>query len=816
MQEESTLHNSTEKNKVRKHSNFNTESDPVLFFHLLQRNLIWFLLIFAICISSIVLFLRYTTPIYEANLSFQVGSENTANQLLGVGNFQQQNSYAKDIEILKSKLLFKRALKRIPLDISYYNKGQVLNNELYKSSPITVSYKTIDSTILGTPFYIETTDDTHFNLFKNETLIGNYQSNQKIKLPEIEFSIHVNNETSQSLKKIASNNLFFILNDARTIANNYIANLSIISINAGAKTIKISFKDNNPLKARDIVTAIANEYIAYDIEERSKGSKKALEFIDNQLDQYYNKVKGSEKEIENFQTKHNYKGFDLSTVYFDRSNKLENELINIDLQRSVLIEIKKSINSDIGQNDLQNLLPILSGTEYGGKMSSLIAQLKELLLKKDNLSFKVTDNSEIAQTLNHQIEVHRNFLFESINSLIKNLELQRNEVIRKITEIETKYAHIPAKELQYARLQRVLSIDEKFYTMLMEKRTEYSISDAGFVSQHTILDEATTPKSPVFPNEKLFYAFGVLLGFVLSLILLVIKFVLKNTISSIDEILRLSHANIGVLGIIPKYTKNIPISLLIVNKNPKAIIAEAFRAVRSNLQFISNDDGKKLMAITSTISGEGKTFVAINTAGIIAYSGKKVVILDLDMRKPKIHLGFGVENNIGMSTLLIGKAKFQECVHHSELENLDFITSGPIPPNPSELIINGKLEELVEELKTVYDFIIIDNPPIGLVSDAMQMLKKADYPVYVFKNEYSKKYFVNNVDKLILDNGIKNLSIILNAVETGKSGYGYGYGYGYGGGHGYGGGYGYGYGGYYEDEPAEETGFLSKLFSKKS
>ena len=246
-----------------------------------------------------------------------------------------------------------------------------------------------------------------------------------------------------------------------------------------------------------------------------------------------------------------------------------------------------------------------------------------------------------------------------------------------------------------------------------------------------------------------------------------------------------------------------------MNKNPKSIIAESFRAIRSNMQFISGTEGKKLLAVTSTVSGEGKTFCAINIAGIIAYSGKKVVILDLDMRKPKIHLGFGVENTLGMSTLLIKSKEISECIHHSELENLDFITSGPIPPNPSELIINGELEKIVKQLHLIYDFVIIDNPPIGLVSDAMEILKIADYPIYVFKNEYSKKYFVNNVDRLILDNGISKLSIILNAVEHGKSAYGGGYGYGYGGG------YGYGYGGYYEDEPKESHGILSGIFGRK-
>jgi len=188
-----------------------------------------------------------------------------------------------------------------------------------------------------------------------------------------------------------------------------------------------------------------------------------------------------------------------------------------------------------------------------------------------------------------------------------------------------------------------------------------------------------------------------------------------------------------------------------------------------------------------------------------------VVILDLDMRKPKIHLGFGVSNQIGMSTLLIHKNTIQESIHHSELENLDFITSGPVPPNPSELIISGALDTLIEDLKKEYDYIIVDDPPIGLVSDAMETLKKADFPIYVFKNEYSKKYFTNNIDRLILDNGINKLSVILNSVEINKSTYGKGYGaYGYGN-------YGYGYGhGYYDDAPALKQSFIKKFFKNKN
>lgn len=553
-------------------------------------------------------------------------------------------------------------------------------------------------------------------------------------------------------------------------------------LNVSAKTISISFRDNNNKKAADLVTALADEYIIYDVEERSRSSKKVISFIDNQLDKYYNKVKASENKIQYFQKTSKVSSVEeFSSIYSEQMDKLENQLVDIDLQRGILGEIKGAVLGELKQgNIVSSLLPILTGTEYEGGISSLINTLKELLLKRQNLLYEVTSDSEIAKSLDYQIDVQKNILIGSITTLTNKLEKRRKEIIKKANEIEAKYLSVPQKALDYARLQRVLSIDEKFLALLMNKRTEYSISEAGFVSQHTVLSAASIPTIPESPKKRLVLVAGLLVGIILSAILLIIRYLLKNTISSIEEITKLMNASIGILGAIPRYKHNIPVSQLVVDKSPKSIIAESFRSVRTSLKFISGDSDKKIMAITSTISGEGKTFFAINIGGIISLTGKKVVILDLDMRKPKIHLGFEVENERGMSTLLIGKDKIEQCIHHSSLENLDFITSGPVPPNPSELIINGEIDKVIKELKKTYDLIIIDNPPIGLVSDAMEMLQKADYPIYIFKSEYSKKSFIKNVDKLVLEDGISKLAVVLNSVEINRHSYGYGYGYGYG------------------------------------
>ena len=791
-------------NKREPISNFNTELDIILLLKIFKRNLFLFMVIITICVVVSFVYLRYTIPIYQSQLVLQVGSENTANKVLQVDNFSQKEDIAKDVELLKSKLLFKRALSKLQLKVSYYNQGNFLNNELYIGSPMKVNYAIKDSSIVGIPFFIEITKNNKFNLFENETLLGEFEVDTPIKLKQVDLKIQI--DEYEGLKDVKNNKMLFVINNIDDLTSRYISQLNIFPLNPSAKTINISFQDNNSTKAKDIVTSLANEYILYDLEERSKSSKKVIEFLDDQLDKYYNRVKLSENKIQDFQSNNKIGNpQEFSSIYLERLNRFENQLIDIDFQRNVLTEISKSVSGKLNTIDVYNLMPTLTGTEYEASISALITNLQGLLVQKQNLLGEVTISSEASKSLDRKIEIQKEVLFATISSLVVKLDARRKEVSRRVEEIQSKYLNVPANELEYARLQRVLSIDEKFFTLLMEKRTEYSISEAGFVPQHTILDKAVVSSIPISPNKKIILATGILLGIVISLLLLILKYVFKNTISSIDEINRYAHSSAAFLGNIPIYSNEIPVSQLVIDKEPKSVIAEAFRSVRSNLQFISNDENKKIIAITSTISGEGKTFCAINLAGIIALSGKKVVIIDLDMRRPKIHIGFGVKNTCGMSTLLINRNTIEECIHHSELENLDFITSGPIPPNPAELIISDELEKVIEKLKKSYDYIMIDNPPIGLVSDAMETLKKADYPIYVFKNEYSRKNFINNIDKLILENGIKKLSIILNAVDFKDKYYSYGYNYSY------------SYGqknGYYYDSKEKETSMLDKILKK--
>lgn len=798
-------------------TNFSSEFELGLFLYILRKSLIWIFLILFVSFIGSLLYLRYTVPIYKSGLTLQVSSSNTAGKVLNVENIYENDDISASIELLRSKFLLNRAIKSLPLEVSYFNKGQFLTYELYTSCPFKVNFQILDSSVLNKEFLIS---------FKNKieceiTLPGGKNDKPIIAIPGSEIMLDgviINieiidyNEIENLQSEFKKHHFIFNINHPDILTNRYSKNLEIELLNASAKTISIGFKDENPQKTVDVVTALAKEFDNYDLEKKRKSSVKILSFIDDQLDVVYKRMRTSEKSIKSFKKENKIPDVkEYSTAFLEDLNELDKKVIDIDFELEILIEIEKSISNKESEIDIYNLLPILSGTEFEISISSQIRNLHELLLKKEKVLYEVTSDNEMIKSLNFQIEIQKKLLINSILELRQSLLNKREKYRKKIIEVESKFYNVPDQEVEYAQLNRLFATDEKFFTLLLEKRTEYSISEAGFVPQNLVLEKALKPSRPITPNKNLSILSFILGGLSISLILLIVKYLIHNEITSLNEITKHTHASIGILGIVPRYKKEIPLSQLIINENPKSLIAEAFRTIRSNLQFISSSDGAKVMAITSTISGEGKTFIAINLGGIIAFSGKKVIILDLDMRRPKIHSGFSVENTKGMSTLLISKDTIENCVHKSKLENLHFITAGPIPPNPSELIINGKIDSIINELKKSYDVIIIDNPPVGLVTDGISIIQKADYPVYIFRAEYSKKNFIQNVDRLFNEYKLNRLSIILNGVDINKRSYGYNYGYGYGYGYAYSG----SYGAYYEENIGKKTRRKFKNILKK-
>ncbi|HEY0976212.1 MAG TPA: polysaccharide biosynthesis tyrosine autokinase, partial [Flavobacteriales bacterium] len=580
-----------------------------------------------------------------------------------------------------------------------------------------------------------------------------------------------------------------------------------------AKTVSIACRDKNPILARDLAQTMAEAFIEFDVERKSQSAESILRFIESQKADVFEDLRRSEYDLQEFKRDNKVANMEqLVPLLLERTDEYEDELLKLRIEDNLLLEVERSTQGQVEQVDSYTLIPLLVGTSFEQTLAGPIKTLEELLDRKQEYAGEMTPVNEAVMNVERRIALQQRMVLESITTLRSRIASRQHDIEAKIKEYESRFSTVPEKELAYARVARLFNINEKYYTQLLEKDIEYRISRAGFVPENSVLESAVVPLSPLSPDRNLVIISYLATGMIIGFLIVLVRYVLHDNITSLNDIVKASNSSISVLGMIPKYKKEIPVSQLLVDKNPKSLIAESFRSVRTNLDFVDNSPGARIIAVTSTISGEGKTFVAINLAGIISFSGKRVIILDLDMRKPKIHLGFGVDNAMGMSTLLINRNTMDECIQRSAMLNLDLITAGPIPPNPSELIISPRMTDILEELKTRYDVILIDNPPVGLVTDGIAMIQKADIPIYIFRSDYSKKTFVHNADRLINENRISKLSAVLNGVDIDRNKYGYNYGYGYG--YGYGAGY-----GYYEERAntrRPRTGMWDRIKGKSS
>ncbi len=790
----------------KKISPINEDFDFKLMVTIAGKNLLWFAAFMGMAGVIAFLILRYTPATYEPSTVLKISSENNAQNVLGIytnsmNASNNQDPLAGSIELIRSKVIIDRAIRKLPLAISYYSKGTVLINELYQASPFNVEFGIHDSSICGVPILVDFLTDKQVSFSYQQpgtkkTISKKLHLGVWSSLPEFDAKVTVTNlnTITQLQKDLNRDAFYFVLNRYDRISEKVLADLQVTPLNPSARTIQIKLKEENPMKGADIVNAIAHEFSQYDVEKNSEVANKILDFIDNTIIRINSELSQSETSIESFKRRNKIFNPDQAIVEINsQSLSLKQQLMQIETELDFYDKIRKDIQEN---NDLGRFLLTIYGKATDSQLLAQIAKLQDLLQVQEQIRLQATEQSEAYKANALKVKVQQDIIKSTIANEETVIKRQQRKLKEQIGEIETRFGDLPGQQAEFGRLQRLFNINEKFYSLLLEKKAEFSIERAGYVSQHVVLQEARYDSKPVSPNRPLILSACLMVGFISSFILILVRYLLHNEINALEEIGQYTDA--ALLGIIPKYKREIPVSQLLVDKNPKSVMSEAFRSIRTNLQFITSENESKIMAITSTISGEGKTFNAINLAGVIAFSGKKVVIIDLDMRKPKIHLGFNVENNHGISTLLIGKDKPEDCIVHSNLTNLDFITAGPIPPNPAELIINPRMDTLLAYLKDRYDIIIIDLPPVGIVSDGIPVMQRADYPIYILRANYSRKMFIVQINKLMTENKVKNLSVILNGVEMSRIKYGYGYGYSYGYGYGYG--YSYGYGYYDEDE----------------
>lgn len=755
------------------------------------RSLPVIILLIIVSLSISFISLRYTKNLFQSSSIIQLDIKNEA-KVFGFKSFDDDiNNLAREIEIIKSNLFLDLVAEAVKFKVSYYKYGDIIFEERYGNSPFKVHLIDCSTSVLNKPIDINILDEQTYSLSYEigEDIISNtFHFKDTISTRDLSICVNLISGYDFNL----DNRYFFTLNTQHSILNYIKQNLTIEPLDFKAKTITVSFSDYNQKKAQDIVHVVDTMYIYYTQLEKNKANKQKINFLNTQLDQTEDKLTELENYFENFTIDN--KTVDLG-ANLSRSIELLEQLDSQQISVQQKIKAYKEAYEAITKEEVFDLSPI-NMFAFPSELKNEIISLNLLYQEKEILLNSYNENTLAYQKKDQEIAFLKDRLVMHMESSRIKLGETLEEIKTKRKRFEAEFIKLPSKRTEYSKTERYYSLHEEFYLSLIKSKAEFELAQAGTVTDYKILSSASSTSIPISPNKIIYYSIGLLAGLLMSIVFVLLRYLIHNKITSQQELERLSSA--FVLGSVPYYSKEKnPDSRMVVINQLKSEISEAFRSIRTNLEFLNGHGKKPIIAVTSTISGEGKTFVAANLGGIISLLNKRVVLVDLDMRKPRFHEVFeGTDPSKGLSTILINKHEVEECIHKTNLDNLDYIPAGPIPPNPSELILGGQFEVLMKYLENKYDTIIIDTPPVGLVTDGIHALKIATIPIYVVRADYSKKAFIKNINRIVKVHKLTSLSLILNSLRKPSNG-SYGYGYG---------------NGYYEDTPLPKKSNLFRLF----
>jgi capsular exopolysaccharide synthesis family protein len=564
--------------------------------------------------------------------------------------------------------------------------------------------------------------------------------------------------------------------------------------------LKLAMEGTNKDRMVEFLNATVKMLIQRQLDEKNKFAENTINFIDETLLDMEEKLKNSGDDIKEFGKNNDVIDIEEGGITF------KNQLLDYDKEKdgverkiAYLNSLKTYLKNSVDFSKLP--APTIVGIDEDN-INTSVAKLIALSIQRSGLVYSIK-GSLFYERIDNEIQSVKKVLLENANSYKTALDYDLNLVNQKIQKLENEISKLPENKQEWLNLSRKYNLSDNIYNTFLQKRSEASIVQAANLSDIKFIDPAKDVGGGLLgPKTGVNYVLAFFMGLIVPLVIVFFIFFIINSIQNIEYIISQTQLPlIGIVGVKHSETN------LSVFERPKSALSESFRAIRSSLQFLykkQNIEGTKTLMLTSSVSGEGKTFCSLNIATVFALSEKKTIIIGLDLRKPRIFDDFNIQNDLGAVNYLIGQNKLDEVIQHTHIPYLDVITSGPIPPNPSELILGDSMREMIDELKQKYDYIILDTPPVGLVSDALELVQFCDVTLYIVRQNFTKKEMLTLLNNRFKRGELNNISIIFNGYEN-KAKYGVGYGYGYG----YGYSYGYGYGsGYHEDE--EPTGFFAK------
>lgn len=761
----------------------------------------WYVVVISLIVALSIAFYntRYTQKVYPVSASIiikEMQEMGGAELLYKNALIDPYRNYLNEPYIVRSYPLMEKVVKELNFHISFYREGYFMTTEAYDYIPVTASL--CDPKMVRTGQFIFTLqNDKHYTLtnFDDNPTASNpvlYSLNDSIQFGE--YKLCVKTIPNRSMQNFIGVPFLLTIQNPLTVAVSYSGRLRVEWAEEGAGIMNLSLTGTNFEKEIDFLNGLIKAYQERDLDNKNETAKRTISFIRKQLIEIKDSLRTVEFQLERFGN--SSRVTDMSAD----AQRLLDKTETVEMQRAELLirqNYFKYLNEYLNEST-ENLDQVILPSSVGLSdpvLSSLLSKMIDLQLEI-KLYVGAEGKNPLVNSKSERIKEIKQNVMESVRTLQSTDKIKMDFLDRQMGQIEKQLSLLPASERQLISVQRNYSLLENLYVYLMQKLSEAEISKASNTSD-VLLVNAPMRGGAISPNPTQNYAMAIILGLAIPLIIFVIFEVINNKVQSKEDIDKMSSIPfIGGVG------HNSSGNNLTVKEKPKSGVAESFRAMRSNLNYFTGNKTKQIFMVSSSISGEGKTFTTINLATVFALSGKRTLIVGADMRRPKIFEDFNCGNEVGLSTFLSGLSDFNQVIQNTEIENLFLISGGPVPPNPSELLLTDRFEMFIKNALEQFDFIIIDTPPLALVTDAFVISKFVDHTVFVLRQNYSPKAFVRSIDEYYQSGKLKNISILLNDIYKSGLGYGYGQGYAY---H-YGYSYGYGYGskkkdgqGYYSD-----------------
>lgn len=754
-------------------------------------NWYWIALSVLVCLACAHLYVRYKTPNYKISARVLVNDEKKGAGLSGGGDLLgdlggllgTKSTVDNEAEILKTRYLMEQVVKDMNLNITYYRKGTLKKVELYES-PYQVKVVAAADTIKATDVEVSFVKNNQVAVSADgiDTLVG---LDRSFTIPFVGVVQIIKGAAVPALEEKYSFNIMSV--DSKVIA--LMDAITVEVKNKQVTIIDLSLTHAIPKKGEDILSKLIEKYVQANLMDKNEVADSTVKFIQNRLAYIGGELGGLEGNIQNFKQENNLADMtEQSKLLVQTTGQYVNDLGKIETQISILKSLQDYLK-DEGKN--KRVLPsslIPADLVFNGA----VEKYNSLTLERARRLIGVTEANPGIQLMDKEIANARADIESNISTTLNGFLITRNRINGQMKKAEGQVRNVPKVERNYLNLARQQQIKQELYIFLMQKSEETAISKTSNIANSKTIDPPKSEVKPFSPKRMVVYLFGLVAGLVIPLGLMYVKDLLNDKIQTKEDIIRVTQ--VPIIGEISHDDGN---DNMVVANSSRSAISEQFRALRTNLSFFFKNNDEKVMLLTSSMSGEGKSFVAINLGQILALTNKKVLLMELDLRKPGLSAKLEISNPIGFTNYVTNpELTSSDIVKPLKIqENLFVVSSGPIPPNPAELLLSERTKTLMQELKQQFDYIIIDAPPVGIVTDAQLLASYSDACLYLVRQNYTLKQQLNIVDDLSRSQKMKGLSIVVNDIKATK-GYGYGYSYGN------------------YDVSVKEPGFFSKMFKR--